>query len=491
MTDVPPRSATLERALAAALELEGAEQPDAASDGAASPAPVERRLVLPLGDVERQVAELLAYLRAGPQVERAEVAGEVRRRCDVVSEIDLLAASAHPEAVRRHFASWPRAQGVTIVDPSRARLLLPCGARAELRIVPRRCFGATLQHLTGSPAHAAALRQFGLEHGIRLSDYGVFRLDQHKAGARRIGGHCEEDVFAALGMQWIPPELREGCGELEAALAHALPALISQSELHGDLHVSWDGAGGEISAAALVHACVERGYDYCAISLREPDKPRDESAVRDAMEQLDAAAALHPGIRVLKALHVDIDADGGLPLDPGSYDIDLIIASARRRAPGVALTELLLSALEQQPIALLAQLDASGAGAGVAVDEVLVQAAACGVAIGVSGRPGSPNPSAATIRRANALGTRIAINSGGRSADELDWIRFAVDRARRGWTAVESVVNACTAPQVRFRQPSPGEGAGKTPGVPERGGMQRAASPMLAEAAPLAALADE
>jgi DNA polymerase (family X) len=466
MSDMPPRSATLERALAAALELEGAEQPDAGPDGAASPSPVERRLLLPLGDVERQVAELLAYLRAAPQVERVEVAGEFRRRCDVVSDIDLLAASAHPEAVRRHFASWPHGQGATIVDPSRARLRLPCGVGAELRIVPRRCFGATLQHLTGSSAHAAALRQLGLEHGIRLSDYGVFRLDHHKAGARRIGGHCEEDVFAALGMQWIPPELREGCGELEAALAHTLPALISLSELHGDLHVVWDGAGGEAAAAALVHACVERGYDYCAVSLREPDTARDEPSVRDAVEQLAAAAALYPGIQVLKALHVEIDAEGGLPLDPGSYDVDLIIASVRQRAPMVALTELLLSALEEQPIAILARLDVGGAQADVAMDEVLVQAAACGVAIEVSGQPGSRNPSAATLRRANGLGARIAITSGGRCADELEWIRFAVDRARRGWTAAESVVNACAAPQVRFSHGSPGAGVGSPPADP-------------------------
>jgi DNA polymerase (family X) len=463
MSDVLPRSATLERALAAALELEGAEQSDA-PDSAASPSPVERRLLLPLGDVERQVAELLAYLRAAPQVERVEVAGEFRRRCDAVSDVDLLAASAYPEAVRRHFASWPRAQGVTIVDPSRARLLLPCGVRAELRIVPRRCFGATLQHLTGSPAHAAALRQFGLEHGIRLSDYGVFRLDHHKAGARRIGGHCEEDVFAALGMQWIPPELREGCGELEAALAHTLPALISQSELHGDLHVVWDGAGGEAAAAALVGACVDRGYDYCAVSLREPGVAGDESAVRDAVEQLAAAAALYPAIDVLKALHVEIDADGSLPLDAGGPGIDLIIASIRQQAPTAALTELLLSALEEQPIAILARLDVSGAQADVGLDEVLVQAAACGVAIEVSGRPGAPNPGAATLRRANGLGARIAITSGGRSADELDWIRFAVDRARRGWTAAGSVVNACTPPQVRFSPRPPAGGAGEPPG---------------------------
>jgi DNA polymerase (family X) len=462
MSDVP-RSATLERALAAALELEGAEQPDFAPGSAASPSPVNRRLLLSLGDVEREVAELLAYMRAAPQVESVEVAGEFRRRCDVVSDIDLLAASAHPEVVRRHFASWPRAQGVTIVDPSRARLLLPCGARVELRIVPRRCFGATLQQLTGSPAHAAALRQFGLEHGIRLSDYGVFRLDHHKAGARRIGGHSEEDVFAALGMQWIPPELREGCGELEAALAHTLPALISQSELHGDLHVVWDGVGGEAAATSLVHACAQRGYDYCAVSVREPDTARDESAVREAGEQLAAAAALYPGFDVLKALHVEIDADGGLSLDPDSYDIDLIIASIRQRAPMVALTELLLSALEEQPIAILARLDVSGAEADVAMDEVLVQAAACGVAIEVSGGPRSPNPSAATVRRANGLGARIAITSGGRSADELDWIRFAVDRARRGWTAADSVVNSCVAPQVRFSHRAPRAGAGKLP----------------------------
>jgi DNA polymerase (family X) len=453
MSDVLHRSATLERALAAALELEGAVLSEAAPGSTASPPAGEQPLLLlPLAEVEQQVAELLTYMLGAPHVERVEVAGEFRRRCDMVSAIDLLVASAHAEPVRRHFASWPRAEGVTVVDPSRARLLLPCGIRAELRIVPRRCFGATLQQLTGSPAHATALRQFGLEHGIRLSDYGVFRLDQHRAGARRIGGHTEEDVFAALGMQWIPPELREGCGELEAALRHTLPSLIARSDLHGDLHLAWDGGGGEAAAAALVPACPEREYGYCALSLQHPGGALNGSMLREAMDQLTTAAGPYPAMRVLKALHVQIGAEGYRPVDTGKYGIDLIIASFQRRAPVAMreLTDLLLEALEEQPIGILAQFDGSGVEAGFDVDEVLGQAIACGVAIEVRGRPGAPGPGAALVRRANSLGARFAITSGARSAEELDWIRFAVDRARRGWTAADSVVNTAAVPRMRL-----------------------------------------
>jgi DNA polymerase (family X) len=452
MSDVSPMSATLERALAAALELEDTVHPEAAP-GLPAPATAGERplLLLPLGEVEQQVAELLSYMRGAPHVERVEVAGEFRRRCDMVSEIDLLVVSAHPEPVRRHFASWLRAEDVTVVDPSRARLLLPCGIRAELRIVPRRCFGATLQHLTGSPAHATALRQYGLDHGIRLSDYGVFRLDQHKAGARRIGGHAEEDVFAALGMQWIPPELREGCGELEAALAHTLPPLVSPSDLRGDLHLVWDGGGGEAAAAALVHACLEREYGYCAIALEQPGGALDEPALRDAIDQVNAATGRYPALRVLKALHVEIGADGYLPVDAGKHGIDLIVASVQSRARMAvpALTDLLLETLEEQPIGMLAQLDAGGIVAAYDVEAVLGQAAACGVAVEVRGRPGSRNPCAPLVRRAHGVGARIAITSGARFADELDWIRFAVDRARRGWTAADNVVNAAAVPHMR------------------------------------------
>jgi DNA polymerase (family X) len=442
----------LARALAAAMELEGGAR---AAGGEAGPEPV----VAPAGAVglaaaEPYAAELLSHLRAGPAVERAEVVGAVRRRCATVSGIELLAVSARPEGVSRHFVSWPGAESAGTVDATRSWVRLPSGIRAELRVVPRRCFGATLQYLTGSEAHNVALRQLGLQHGIRLSEYGVFRLEQARAGARRIGGQRELDVFEALGMPWIPPELRENRGELEAALRDELPVLVTREALHGDTDVR-AAARGELSE--LVRACAESGYAYCVVGMRAPAAGRRPRHGRSARDELTAASAAVPGMHVVAGIRAGIAEDGSLDTEAEPLPGDIVIGSvpATGRLSGVRLSDRLLRALEQPRLDVLAGLNDEGrrGPAGLAVDEILRQAARHGVAIELSGRPGVRGLSEASVRLAAELGVPVALASGARTAQELDRIRYAVDRARRGWIPASRVVNA--GPLRRWRDGSP------------------------------------
>jgi DNA polymerase (family X) len=390
------------------------------------PLPIEAQGALPLSYAEPCVDRLLAHMRDAPLAERVELAGAVRRRCAHVAVVDVLAVSAHPDPVRRHFAAFQGAEAATIVDATRASLRLECGLRADLRIVPRRCFGATLQYLTGSAAHNMALRQLGLERNVRLSEYGVFRLDHTRAGARRIGGQHEEDAYAALGIQYIPPELREGRGEIAAAQAHALPTLVTMADVRGDVHLTASSRATVDGLRRLLAGCAELGYRYCAVSLREPASRASGDDMRALPARLREAARDFPTMTVLHALHRDTEWSG---VETG-MEPDLTIVSAPEGARGIHATD-----------ALLRVITAGGAdivGIHEACDdaelELLARAAAeRGVAVELSGGPDASWLTEEQVRMLAESGVQLALTSGAAAPEQLGAIRYAIDRARRGW----------------------------------------------------------
>lgn len=446
MAEQSPRAGGLQRALDAAivLEAEGRTAPEPAAPPS-NQAPEAREpcvRALSLAAAEPCATALLEYMRAAHHVERVELAGALRRRCEHVASIDILAVSAHPERVRRHFAEWPAAEDVFLGDPTHASLLTPSGLRAELRIVPRRCFGTALQYLTGSTAHNTALRRYGLERDVRLSEYGVFRLDHARPGARRSGGQREEDAYEVLGLQWIPPELREDTGEIQAAEQHLLPSLVEPSDILGDLRVTPRQSGGYEAAVALVHGCLERGYAYCGIAAPTPGGGR-----RRDHEQFRRLADAFPAIDVRLAIHAMVAADGSAEFDLPPGDDDVIIACVPRRLRGrPAMAERLLRALDRHRIDIIEAASWSSGMAGAATDpevaHLLAEVAARGVALEVSGRPGSPNVPEPVLRQAAALGVTLSLTSGARTAADLRHVRYAIDRARRAWVAADQVINA-------------------------------------------------
>jgi DNA polymerase (family X) len=409
----------------------------------------EPRIAIVEADVH--VERLLAYMQRAPAVDSVEAAGSYRRRRATIGDINLLAVSAKPAAVMRYFTMYADAASASSTDLTRGALTLHCGLRVELRIVPARCYGATLHHLTGSADYNDAIRAVGLERGVRVSEYGVFRLDAHKAGARRLGGQREEHIFDALGMQWIPPELRENRGEIEAALQQRLPQLVALRDIRGDLRLRSRWSDGTASIEELMRACRKLGYAWCAIAdpLRAAS-PRG-LVTRTLREQAAEIAALrprYPGLHVLHGVFVAIMPDGTLDLhDDEAAAADLVIAAV---LPGTRLTpdrmtDRILRALEDPRLDVLAyptgRIIGERAPLDIDTDTILAAVAQHGIAVELSAEPHRLDPPAALLRRASQLGVMIALGSGAGSADQLASMRFGVGQARRGWLEPAAVLN--------------------------------------------------
>jgi DNA polymerase (family X) len=414
---------------------------------------------VPLPDAEVHVQRLLAWMRQAPTVQGVEVAGSVRRRCDVVSGISILAVTSRAPSVMRHFLSYGDAATSTAVDPSRGAMTLHCGLPVELHIVPGRCHGAALHHLTGSASYEAAVRALGLERGVRVSDYGVFLLDPGRAGARRVGGQKEEDIFTALGMDWIPPELRENDGEIEAALLHALPRLVRMEDIHGDLRLRTRSSGGSATVEEMARSCRGARYAFCAmVDPFGAGVPGGlcEDRLRLQAEAVRALAGRAAMPRVLHGIEVAISPEGVLEM-PDAPDLlpDLVVGviHTRARMSRARATHRLLRAIQDPRLHVLGwptgRIIGEREPMDADYDEVFRAAAEAGVAVELSAEPRRLDPPRDLVRSAARTGALVAIGSGAGEASELGRIRFGVDLARRGWLEPRQVLNSWAADELQ------------------------------------------
>ncbi|HSJ23403.1 MAG TPA: helix-hairpin-helix domain-containing protein [Longimicrobiales bacterium] len=413
---------------------------------------------LSIAEAEFHVNRLLAHMRQAPGVRSVEPAGTFRRRCDVIDNLVLLAVSARPAAVMRHFCAYADAVTATQLDASRGALTLQCGLRVELRVVPGRCHGASLHHVTGSEAYEAEIRALGLKLGVRISDYGVFLLETGKAGARRVGGQKEEDVFTALGLPWIPPELRENRGEIEAARAGHLPRLVAAEEIRGDLRLRTRWGTGTATTEEMIRGCRAARYAYCAIAdALGSAAPRGlgSRSLREQAEEIAALRRKYAALHILHGAEVAILPDGSLELDDDDGAVlDLVIAAVhtRARTSRVRATERLLHAIEDPRLDILAWPTGRLIRERDAVDadfDVVFQAAARrGVAVELAADPERLDPPAPLLRQAANAGVLIAVSTAAATPAQLDVMRFGVDQARRGWLEAGNVLNTRSWPEL-------------------------------------------
>ncbi|MBF8253648.1 MAG: P domain protein, partial [Deltaproteobacteria bacterium] len=292
-----------------------------------------------LRDADQLVRPLIDYLREGGDIEKLEVAGSYRRRMETVGDIDILVASEKPEPVMQRFQSYPQVERVIAAGTTRGTVILRSGLQVDLRILPQRCYGAALHYFTGSKAHNIAVRSLGVERGLRISEYGIFRVPKGKKAeevgieeGERIGGATEEDVFRSVDLDWISPELREDRGEIQAAQKHKLPDLIALDDIRGDLHMHSKWTDGNSTILEMVRACKERGYQYCAITdhskaVRVAGGLSAEGFKRQR-EEIEQARAKVRGITVFTGCEVDILPDGSLDLPDDILDqLDVVVAA--------------------------------------------------------------------------------------------------------------------------------------------------------------------
>ncbi|HUX67508.1 MAG TPA: DNA polymerase/3'-5' exonuclease PolX [Terriglobales bacterium] len=400
-----------------------------------------------LGEALPAAEAFLAQVRALPGVERAEVAGSIRRGCETIGDVDVVAAARQAGPALQQIAALAAVSRVLAVGPTRASLLLG-DLQVDVRAVAPESFGAALQYFTGSKPHNTRLRALARQHGLKINEYGVFR------GARRLGGAQEEDIYHALGMPLIPPELREDRGEVEAALAGALPRLIEPADLRGDLHAHTTYSDGRADCAAMAAAAAQLGYQYLALTDHSPGQriAHGLDAVRLRQKRKEIAALqAHRGEtppRLLLGAEVDILADGRLDYpDQVLAGIDVVIAAVHDHflQPAPQMTERLLAAIANPHVQVLAHPTARLIGSRPPVafdfDRVARAAQAAGVALELDGSPWRLDLNDVLARRARELGATLAIGSDAHSTAQLAFVRFGVAQARRAGVPAAAVLN--------------------------------------------------
>lgn len=381
-------------------------------------------------------------------------AGSLRRGKETVGDLDIL--STDPGAIER-FLAHPSVHDVMAHGETKASARFgPEGLQVDVRVIPQESFGAALQYFTGSKEHNVVLRQRALKMGLTLNEYGLFTLE----GQRRVAGETEEGVYEALGLAWIPPELRENHGEIEAAERRTLPRLVEERDIRGDLHMHTRESDGRATLEEMAAAARGRGYSYIAIT----DHSR-ALAMANGLDERRAVAfaaevrrfnASGPGIHVFAGLECDILRDGRLDLaEDALLELDFVVASVHSymNLEPAEMTGRLLRAMESPAVKalghptgrVLLHRDAYA----YEFETVAKEAARRGVWLEINASPERLDLHAALIRRARELGCRFVISTDAHHPKHLANIRFGVQMARRGWLTAADVVNTMELDALR------------------------------------------
>jgi DNA polymerase (family 10) len=389
------------------------------------------------------------------------IAGSYRRMKETVGDLDFLVCSEKPEAAVERFLRYPEVKHVLASGTTKASVVLASGIQADLRVVPQESFGAALHYFTGSKAHNIAVRRLGQERGLKINEYGVYR------GEKRIAGETEASVYAALGLPYIEPELREDQGELEAARRGELPRLVELADLRGDLHAHTKATDGRDTLAAMAEAARARGLQYLAITehSRRETMAHGLDPVRLArqIDEIDRLNAKLEDVTLLKGIEVDILEDGSLDLpDAVLAKLDLVVAAVHSKfgLPRARQTGRLLAALENPQVRILAHPSGRLIGAREPYDvdmlAIVRKARERGVALELNAHPDRLDLTDAHCRMAKDEGVLVAISSDAHSAEGLDVLRYGVGQARRGWLEKNNVLNTRSLAELRklLRAPS-------------------------------------
>lgn len=415
-------------------------------------APGRRRL--PWAEAEPIAQSLVEFLCTLPGVERVEIAGSYRRRRETVGDLDLVVCCRRGRPVLERFAEYTDVSRVLSLGSTRASVVLRSGLEVDLRAVPRESFGAALHYFTGSKAHVVAIRRLAVEQGIKVNEYGVFR------GSEQIAGRRETEVYESVGLGYVEPELREDRGEIEAARSNELPRLIAQREIRGDLHVHTRASDGRGTLDAMVEAARARGYDYLAITDHSQAlriaHGLDRKRLRAQLQRIERANERYDDITLLKASEVDILADGSLDIEDDLLrELDLCVGavhshlglSARKQ------TDRILRAMDHPRLHVLAhptgRLVGSRDAYSIELERVIEGAAERGCWLELNAQPQRLDLDDVSVRAARDAGAQISIASDAHAPEQLDFMRYGVAQARRGWIERGDVVNTLSLSRLR------------------------------------------
>jgi DNA polymerase (family 10) len=413
-------------------------------------------------DAAGEVAEkLTAHLRQIPGIEKVTPAGSLRRGRDTIGDLDLLVTGAaccddaEREKIKAHLIRFPSLMEVIAQGENKISFRLRSGMQVDVRLLSPDSFGAALQYFTGSKAHNVALRQRALKMGYTLSEYSLARLEDEKP----VAGKTEEEVYAKLKLDYVPPELRENLGEIEAAANHTLPNLIKVEDLQGDVHMHTVETDGRCTIEEMAEAARDRGYKYMAITDHSKNlafaNGLDDDRALAHIARIRAAGEKIKDIRIFAGIEVDILADGSLDLsDSVLAQMDIVIASVHSNfaQDRETMTQRIIKAIENPNTSMighptgrmLLRRDAYA----LDMDAVIKAAAQHKVAMELNAYPDRLDLNDVHLRVAKRLGVKIVINTDSHHTSHMEKIRYGVLQARRAWLTKDDVLN--TLPAAKF-----------------------------------------
>ncbi|MDR5694781.1 MAG: DNA polymerase/3'-5' exonuclease PolX [Armatimonadota bacterium] len=402
---------------------------------------------LPLGVVLPHAQEIVDILGRLKQVHEISLAGSIRRMKETIGDIDILVTSDEPDVVMDTFTTLPRVSRVLSKGTTRSSVVLDVGIQADVRVVEPESFGAALQYFTGSKEHNIRLRERAVRKGLKINEYGVFLVKNEK----RIAGRTEEEVYASLGLPWIPPEIREDQGEIDLAEKGKLPTLIQLSDVKGDLHIHTKWSDGADSVEEIAKAAKDRGYEYiCITDHSQSLKFAGGVPIDELREHARIVRRLSDklGIAILIGSEVDILPDGSLDYpDEVLKELDVVVASvhSRFRMSEEEMTKRIIKAMENPHVdilghptgRLLGQRDAYQ----VNIEEIIEAARRTQTVLEINATPERLDLKDTHARMAKEHGVKLAINTDAHSRHQLRYMAFGVGTARRGWIEPKDVVN--------------------------------------------------
>ena len=404
----------------------------------------ERRMRLV--DAESVAEPLAAFLREVEGVKEVTLAGSYRRRKETVGDLDILVTCKKGSPVMERFVGHDEVREVVSHGTTRSTVHLRSGLQVDLRVVPAVSYGAALHYFTGSKAHNIAVRKRGVKRGFKVNEYGVYK------GDKRVAGKTEEEVYKKLGLPFIAPELREERGEIEAAEAEDLPRLIEPDALRGDLHSHTDTTDGHDDLETMARAAKQKGYTYLAITDHSQAvriaNGMDADRLLEQVEAIDRLNERLDGITLLKGVEVDILEDGRLDLpDEVLTRLDLVVGSIHSRfnLGEDQQTERVLRAMDNRHFTIFAHPTCRmiNERRPIAVDlaRLMEGAAERGCFMELNAQPARLDLTDTACMLAREHGVKVAISTDAHSADQLDYMRFGVGQARRGWLGPEDILN--------------------------------------------------
>lgn len=408
----------------------------------------------PLAFIYPRAQAILEHLKAVKEIQEITVAGSLRRMRETIADVDILAASDQPEKVMESFVHLPQIAKVVAQGHTKSSVTTRDGFQVDLRVVPLESFGAACHYFTGSKAHNIRIRSLGIERGLKINEYGVFKKEKW------IAGKTELEIFKSVNLPYIAPELREDQGEIEAAQNGKLPSLVELEDIKGDLHVHTNWSDGNNTIEEMAQAAEHRGYRYIAICDHSASLGIAHGLKRERLEnqieEIEKVNRKLKGFRVLSGIEVDIKPNGELDLDKDLLErLDMVVASIHSKftQPETEMTRRIIKALENPHVHIVAHPTGRIIGKrepySVNMDKVMDACLANGKTLELNAYPERLDLSDLHCRKAKEKGVKLAVSTDAHRTEHLEWMTFGVATARRGWIEAKDVINTLPLSKLR------------------------------------------